>query len=263
MSELILPTLAPESFKLANITIYNTWAMSLFVVVIFAIAALAIRGKIKVIPSGFQNFLEIILDVLLDFCDQVTHSRRKSLQLLPIVGGSFLFILLGNWMGLVPGVGSIGQYQAVHGKIELIPVFRGANTDLNMTLALAVFGVIASHVLGVMVIGAAHYFNKFFKYIDIFSALKKGPLAIFQALVELMVGIIEVFSEVAKMASLSLRLFGNVFAGEVLLTVIASLISIAGPLPFIFLELIVGIVQATVFATLILVYMNLATAESH
>ncbi len=263
MSELVLPTLAPESFKIAGIVVHNTWTMSFLVVLIFGVVAGLLHGRIRTVPSGLQNFMEIVLDALLNFCDQVTHSRKRSLQLLPIVGGSFLFILLANWMGLVPGVGAIGQYQSVHGKIELIPLFRGANTDLNMTLALAVFGVIASHVLGVMVIGGAHYFNKFFKYLDIVKAFKKGPIAIFQALVELMVGIIEVFSEIAKMASLSLRLFGNVFAGEVLLTVIASLISIAGPLPFMFLELIVGIVQATVFATLVLVYMNLATAEGH
>jgi F-type H+-transporting ATPase subunit a len=151
-----------------------------------------------------------------------------------------------------------------NGQMELIPLFRPANTDLNMTLAMAILGVVTSHILGIAAIGFFKYANKFIKLGDLWHGIKSGsPIKIFVAVIEFMVGIIEVFSEVAKMVSLSLRLFGNVFAGEVLLTVIASLIAFIIPIPFLGLELLVGLIQAVVFSMLILVYLTIATTEIH
>jgi F-type H+-transporting ATPase subunit a len=176
----------------------------------------------------------------------------------------FFFILFSNWVGLLPGTGSFGVY---HGS-EFLPILRPANTDLNLTLAMAVFAVITSHILGIFTIGFFKYANNFIKLGDIWHAVKSGsPMKILVAVIEFFVGLIEVFSEVAKMVSLSLRLFGNIFAGEVLLTVLASLIAGYGafliPIPFMLLELIVGIVQATVFSMLTLVYLSIATSEIH
>jgi F-type H+-transporting ATPase subunit a len=167
-------------------------------------------------------------------------------------------------MGLLPGFSSIGFW---HGE-EFVPLLRSANTDLNLTLTMAVFAVIASHIFGIIAIGFFKYANKFIKLGDIWKAIKSAkPINILIAFIEFFVGLIEVFSEVAKMVSLSLRLFGNIFAGEVLLTVLASLISGYGafgiPLPFMALELLVGIVQATVFAMLTLVYLTIATTDLH
>ncbi|MBI5530110.1 MAG: F0F1 ATP synthase subunit A [Candidatus Doudnabacteria bacterium] len=221
-------------------------------------------------PKGVLNFFEAILEFLLGYIDGVTKDRKKSLKFLPIVGGLFLFILISNWMGLLPGTGSIGFW---HGE-ELVPLLRPANTDLNMTLSMAVFAVILSHVFGVFTIGFFKYANKFIKLGDLYHAVASlNPMKMMVAFIEFFVGLIEIFSEGAKMVSLSLRLFGNIFAGEVLLTVIGSLISGYGaffiPLPFMALELIVGVVQATVFSMLTLVYLTIATtpvtdhAETH
>jgi F-type H+-transporting ATPase subunit a len=133
-----------------------------------------------------------------------------------------------------------------------------------MTLAMAILGVVASHVLGIIAIGFFKYANKFVKLGDLWNAVKSGsPANIFVAIIEFFVGLIEIFSEIAKMVSLSLRLFGNVFAGEVLLTVIGSLIAYFIPLPFIALEVLVGLIQAVVFSMLILVYLTIATSEIH
>ena len=176
----------------------------------------------------------------------------------------FFFILISNWLGLLPGIGSIGVYKVHEGVQEFIPIFRGANADLNMTLAMAVTAVIASHFLGIITIGFLKYANKFIKLGDLWHAVKsRKPVNILIAIVEFFVGLIEVFSEIAKMVSLSLRLFGNVFAGEVLLTVMASLVAFIVPLPFMALELLVGLIQATVFAMLTLVYLSIATTEVH
>jgi F-type H+-transporting ATPase subunit a len=166
-------------------------------------------------------------------------------------------------MGILPGIGSIGVWHFVHGEAELVPIFRPANTDLNMTLAMAVLAVASAHVFGIISIGFFRYINRFIKLGTLWKSLRRGGTSIFVAVVELGVGLIEIFSEVAKMVSLSLRLFGNVFAGEVLLTVIASLFAFFIPLPFLFLELLVGFIQAVVFAMLTLVFLQMATAEQH
>jgi F-type H+-transporting ATPase subunit a len=268
---LALPPLAAEQmFTVANFPVFNTYINSTLVVIGFIIFAFFISRAVKKnlskanAPTGLLNFFESILETLMSYIDQVTHDRRKSLKFLPIVGSLFFFILVSNWVGLFPGIGSIGIYQMHNGQMELIPLFRPANTDLNMTLAMAILGVVTSHILGIAAIGFFKYANKFIKLGDLWHGIKSGsPIKIFVAVIEFMVGIIEVFSEVAKMVSLSLRLFGNVFAGEVLLTVIASLIAFIIPIPFLGLELLVGLIQAVVFSMLILVYLTIATTEIH
>ncbi|MBI4363521.1 MAG: F0F1 ATP synthase subunit A [Candidatus Doudnabacteria bacterium] len=259
---LALPPLVAEPiFQIGSFPVTNTYINSLVAVLIFLVAGFLLRKKQAMIPRGFQNVAEGILEFMLGYVDRVTGERKKSLKFLPIVGGLFLFILISNWMGLIPGTGSIGRWLLVHGEQELVPIFRPANSDLNMTLAMAVFAVVTSHILGIAAIGFFKYANKFIKLGDLYRSLRKGGINIMIASFEFGVGIIEVFSEIAKMVSLSLRLFGNIFAGEVLLTVIAGLVAYLVPLPFMFLELLVGFIQAIVFSMLTLVYLTMATAE--
>ncbi len=266
---LAIPPLSAETITtIGTFPVTNAYINSVLTVIGFVIFAYIINKAVKTYyvadkaPKGILNFFESILETLFGYFDQVTGSRQKTIRFLPIVGTLFFFILVSNWLGLLPGIGSIGVYQLHHGEVELIPIFRGANADLNMTLAMAVLAVIASHILGIITIGFFKYANKFIKLGDIWHAVKSAkPVNILIAIVEFFVGLIEVFSEVAKMVSLSLRLFGNVFAGEVLLTVMASLVAFLVPLPFIALELLVGLIQATVFSMLTLVYLTIATSE--
>ncbi len=255
------PLVAEPIFHVGNFAVTNTYINSCLAVLGFFVVGLLLRNKTSLIPRGIQNFAEAVLEFILGYIDQVTHDRRKSLRFLPIVGGLFLFILFSNWIGLIPGTGSIGRHLLIDGHIELVPLFRPANTDLNMTLAMALFAVIASHIIGVVTIGFFRYANKFFKLKDLVGSLSKGPINIFVAITEFGVGLIEIISEIAKVISLSLRLFGNVFAGEVLLTVLGGLIAYIVPLPFMLLELLVGLIQALVFAMLTLTYLTMATAE--
>ena len=254
------PLVAEPIFYIGSFPVTNAYINSTLAVVFFLIIGLFLRNKTAMVPRGLQNFAEGILEFILGYIDQVTKDRKKSLKFLPIVGGLFLFILFSNWIGLLPGTGSIGRWLIMHGELELVPLFRPANTDLNMTLAMAVFAVAASHIFGIMAIGFFRYANKFIKLGDLVHGFRKGGVSIMVAFIEFAVGLIEIFSEVAKMVSLSLRLFGNVFAGEVLLTVLASLIAYFVPLPFMLLEILVGLIQATVFAMLTLVYLTMATA---
>jgi len=257
-----LPPLSAETiFNIGSFPVTNTYINSSILLVLFFAVGLIFRNKSSQIPGKMQNFAESILEVCLTYMDQVTHDRKKSMNFLPLVGSLFFFILLSNWIGVLPGIGSIGRWMMVHGERELVPLFRPANSDLNTTLAMALLGVILSHIFGIVAIGFWRYANKFIKLGDIWHSFKKGGISIFVAFVEFAVGLIEIFSEIAKVVSLSLRLFGNIFAGEVLLTVLASLVAFVVPLPFLFLELLVGFIQAIVFSMLVLVYLSVATME--
>ncbi len=257
------PLVAEPIFHIGSFAVTNTYINSWIAVIFFVVMGFILRKRVALIPRGVQNVAEGILEFILGYVDNVTKDRQKSLKFLPIVGALFLFILFSNWIGLVPGTGSIYRNIMGHEGIEQAPIFRPANTDLNMTLAMAILAVVGSHVLGIVAIGFWKYTNKFIKFGDLFRSFRKGGVSIMVAVIEFGVGLIEIFSEVAKMVSLSLRLFGNVFAGEILLTVLASLIAYLVPLPFMFLELLVGLIQATVFAMLTLVYLTMATAPVH
>jgi F-type H+-transporting ATPase subunit a len=268
---LVLPPLAAETmFYVSGFPITNSYINSTLALIGFAVFAFFVNKGIKKyylttdVPKGILNFAEGLIEFMLGYFDQVTGDRKKSYKFLPIVGTFFLFIVVSNWMGLMPGTGSIGIWNLHHGSVELIPLLRPANTDLNMTLSMAVIAVMGSHLLGIAAIGFFKYANKFIKLGDLFKAIISfNPVKILVAVIEFFVGLIEIFSEAAKMVSLSLRLYGNIFAGEVLLTVLASMLAIFLPLPFMGLEIIVGLIQAVVFSMLTLVYLNMATAEIH
>ena len=258
---------AEPIFHVGNFPITNSLINSWLVLVVVVILAMTLRGKIKVVPGKVQNVLEMVMDWFLDIFDAVTHSRRKSLQFLPFVLTFFFFVLLNNWLGLLPGVGSIGQVVLQNGEKVFVPFLRGATADLNTTLALATIGVVASHIFGVMAIGAWNYLNKFINikaFLEIPKKIRKDPAIILINPIKAFVGLIEVVGEAAKIVSLSFRLLGNIFAGEVLLASMSAIFAFVLPLPFMFLEIIVGLIQALIFAILILIYLSISTsAEEH
>lgn len=251
-----IPTLAPETlFYILNIPVTNTIVNAWIAIIIFLIVGILIKRRLSLRPGKLQNFFEFIIETLLEYFDQVTGDRKNTLRFLPLVGSVFFFILLSNWLGLIPGTGSISL-----GHNFLL---RPANTDLNLTVAMALTAVVASHLYGFFTVGIFTHLNKFIQIGTLIKSFKGGPMAIFTALIEVGVGFIEIISEMAKVLSLSLRLFGNMFAGEVLLTVMTGLVAIAVPTPFMLLELLVGLIQASVFSMLTLVYLTVASAKPH
>lgn len=245
-------------FNITN-SLLNTW----IVVILIALFSLIIRSKLRQIPKGIQNVFEIIIEGALNLCDSVTGDRQKSEKVFPIVFTFFIFILLNNWLGLVPGIGSIGFIEG-H---TFVPYFRGGTADLNTTLALALISVIGANIFGIITVGGWKYLNKFvnFKaFAEIPRKIKKDVSIIIVNPIKFFVGIVEIIGEIAKVASLSFRLFGNIFAGEVLLSSIAVIFAFVLPIPFMFLEVIVGIIQALIFGMLTLVYYSIAsTKEEH
>jgi len=251
-----IPTLAPEVLTtIGGISITNTMVNAWMAILVFLVLGLALRKRISLRPGKLQNWCEYFLDVMLGYFDQVTGDRKQTLRFLPIVGSIFFFILLSNWLGLLPGTGSI--------TVGHNMLLRPANTDLNLTVVMALTAVISSHLFGLLSVGVFTHLNRFIQIGSFIKSLKKGPVAILTAVIEFGVGLLEIVSEFAKVLSLSLRLFGNIFAGEVLITVIASLIGFLVPTPFMLLEVLVGVIQAAVFSMLTLVYLTVQTAEPH
>lgn len=250
-----IPPLAPETlFYIGEIPVTNTVINTWLAGIIFLIIGLFLR-KATLKPGKFQNYAEYFLELIMGYFDQVTGSRKKTLRYLPIAGTVFFFILLSNWLGLLPGTGSI-----TYGHELLL---RPANTDLNLTVAMALTSVVMSHLFAFGSIGVFVHINKFIQVKNLALSFKKGPMGILTAIIEFAVGLIEIISELSKVLSLSLRLFGNIFAGEVLITVIASLAGLLLPTPFMMLELLVGLIQAGVFAMLTIVYLTVAGEAPH
>lgn len=239
---------AEPLFHIGSFTITNTLLVSWVTVILLAVLAILMNRTIKMVPTGLQNIFEIIIDYFLKLTDQVTGNRKQSEKFFPIVITIFLFVLVANYLGLLPGFGSIGFNATEHGEHVFIPLFRSVNSDLNMTLALAIVSVVATNAIAILLIGIVKASKRFINL--------KNPVMGF-------VGIVEFISEIAKFISFSFRLFGNVFAGEVLLVVVSSLVPYVAPLPFYFLELFVGLIQALVFAMLTLVFMKVAAEEPH
>ncbi len=230
-------------FPVTN-SLFAAWLVMGFLVA-FSLAA---TRKIADVPRGIQNLLESVMEALLKLIDSVTNDRKQSLQFFPLIATIFLFVLIGNWLGLLPGVGSIGFEEVHEGKKILVPFLRSPAADLNFTLALAIISVVIVQVVGIASIGFFKYASKFINF--------SSPLNFF-------VGVLELISEVAKLISFSFRLFGNIFAGEVLLAVMFFLVPYLIPLPFLMLEVFVGLVQALVFSMLTLVFLKMATMEAH
>lgn len=250
------------SFFVTN-SLLNSFVATIFLVFFFWLVA----RKAKSVPRGLQNFFEIVLEGVLSFFDSITNSRKKSERFLPLVLGLFLFILVNNYLGLIPGVGTVGFIENHNGESIFVPLMRGATADLNTTLALGLVSIIIVHVVGVWSVGWWAHLNKFINFktiLEIPRKFTKEPSILLVNPIKFFVGIIEIVSELAKVASLSFRLFGNIFAGEVLLASMMAMMAFFLPIPFIFLEVLVGVIQALVFAILILVFLTMSTtAEEH
>ena len=230
---------------LGSITISNTFLATLLVDFIIVSAAITISKKIKLIPNLFQNVVESIIETFYSLTESVAAKRTP--KIFPYFMTFFLFILIANWSGLIPGVGTIGFFEEHEHERKLIPILRSATSDLNVTLALALVSAFATHMLSIKTIGIKEYLSRYFSL---------NPLNLF-------IGILEIISEITKIISLSFRLFGNIFAGEVLLLTTAGIFAFLLPIPFLLLEIIVGFVQALVFGMLTMTFMAILTMPHH
>ena len=225
-----------------------TWIVALALVVF---ARLATRNM-KQVPDGLQNFAEWLIDGLYGFLEGVIGAAlvRRTFW---FFGTIFIFILAANWIGLVPGFGSVGWGHQTPGGFRLDePWFRGANADVNLTLAMALVFFASWIVWGIRETGPVGFVKELFAP----KGTSTGALKVLMVVVFFAAGCLEVISILFRPVSLSFRLYGNIFAGETMLETMAAIPSIGWlvQVPFYFLELLVGFVQAMVFMLLTAVF---------
>jgi len=231
-----------------GIPITNTLITSWIVMLILTTIAIVVGSRLTLIPSRTQLFFEELFRFILDYMREVLEDERLARKLFPLILTFFLFILTANVLEFTPGIGSIGFLEvSKHGEL-FTPLLRSVHTDLNVTLALAGIAFIVIEVIGVATLGTITYAKKFIN---------------FSSPINFVVGIIELFSEFARLISFSFRLFGNIFAGEVLIVVIMSFVPLFAPVPLMLFEVFVGFIQAAIFALLTLFFVKIAITKPH
>ena len=264
-----LPNIAVPSdplFYIGPYPVFNTFLITLAsALIVFGFFYLGVR-KAKIIPGPLQNFCEWVVKLLLDLCEDVA-GKENGRRFFPWVASIFFLVLIANWWEVIPGVETIGTVSShtadgtliagcpahvsgffLTGKAAsncLIPWLRPPSTDLNFTIGLAVVSFIITQIYGFRILGTRLQLSRYF-------TLREGPMG-------LIVGLLELLLEPLRIVSLSFRLFGNLFAGDILLLVMSFLIPVVGAIPFYLLEVFIGFIQAFVFAFLTLIFLALGT----
>lgn len=242
---------AEQLFTIGTFSVTNALFIGALVSVLLMFFLTRLMGRLQPVPGHIQNVAEIVFESLLNLIESVTQDKKQALQFFPLITTIFLFVLFSNWAGLLPGVGTVGIVGEHHGHATIIPFLRSTSADLNFTLALSLITVFVVQFTGIVALGLKKYGAKFFV-----SPFHKPYV------IGTVVGILELVSELGKTISFTFRLFGNIFAGEVLLTVMLHLVPYFLPLPFLMMEIFVGLIQALVFAMLTLVFLKMATIEA-
>ncbi|MDQ6861686.1 MAG: F0F1 ATP synthase subunit A [Verrucomicrobiota bacterium] len=244
-------------FRIGGFTITNSMLVTWIVALGIILAAQAATRNLKAVPSGAQNFWEWMVESLYGFLEGVIGSElvKKTFWFFATI---FIFILFLNWFGLIPGVGTIGWgHHAANGVFHVDrPLLRGANADLNLTLAMACVFFVLWAIWAVQANGPGGVIKHLFGP----KGNPTGFMLIPMIVIFFLVGLLEVVSILFRPISLSFRLFGNVYAGENMLEAMSNIVPSLGwliPIPFYFMELLVGIVQALVFMLLTAVFVLL------
>lgn len=236
---------AEQVGTLWGIPITNTLIMSLVVFAILATIAFFVRKNLALIPGRFQTLIETLFVGILDYITETLEDEKLARKIFPLILTIFLFIFTANFIEFTPGIGSIGW---THMGGEFTPLLRSMNTDLNTTLALTLIAFFVIEFLGVTTLGILRYGKKFVNVSSVLGFL---------------VGIMELFSEVSRLVSFSFRLFGNIFAGEVMILVIQHFVPMVLPVPIMAFEVFVGFMQAAIFSLLTLFFVKIAVTEPH
>lgn len=222
----------------------NSLLTSWIVMALLLVFSIAVTSRRALIPGNLQSVGELLVSGIHSLFGSVLH--EKNTKFFPLLATFFIFIMGMNWIGLLPGVGTIGLQTLSEGHEKFVPLFRPGTADLNTTIALALVAVVVIQYSGMKSLGLG-YLKRFINVTN--------PINFF-------VGMLELVGEFTKVISFAFRLFGNIFAGEVLLTVMAVLMPILVPLPFLGLELFVGFIQALVFSMLTAAFLAQATAPA-
>lgn len=246
-----IPTIGPSVvFDIHGFPIANSSLMLGVVILLVIGTGIYLWRNAAVRPGKVQNAIEVLYEYIVGAITQIVGNERRAAQVFPLVGTLFVFILLSNILGLVPGLGDI-TYNGVQ-------VFRTATSDFNTTFALALGVVLTLQLVSIREWGFFAHIGKFFKFKEVYQGFRSSISDGFIAIIEFFIGLLDIVGEFAKVVSLSLRLFGNMFAGTVLAVVITGGITIAIPAAWMGMSLLSAVVQTLVFSFLAAAYYTLA-----
>lgn len=255
-------SLSPDIlFNIGSFPVSNSFFWGVILVLTLIIFFGLVARKMKKVPGPVQNFVELIFEGGYDFTRSVTGSDKKTEKVFPLVFTLFIFIIVANLVTYIPGQSAL----TIARGDELVPVFRAVIADYGMVFAMTMVSIIVTQIVAIYMVGPFGYVGKFLNFkglFDFFKGATKGKFdfgMLAQGLFDVFMGIMDFVGEIAKVISLSFRLFGNIFAGEVLTAVILFLAPFIAPLPFMILGLLSAIVQAFVFSVLTLIYITMAS----
>lgn len=225
-------------------TLVMTWTVSALIIIF----AVFVGRRLKVVPGRLQTVVEEGVGGGLQYMEETLENKKLTEKFFPLIASLFIFILAANWLQFIPGVGSVGFFSAGGEHSKFIPLFRASAMDLNVTLALSLIVFIVIQTAGIRQLGFLKYFGKFVNVKSVLGFL---------------IGIIDLFSELARLISFSFRLFGNIFAGEVIIAIIIFFVPFFLPVPIILFEVFVGFIQAAIFSLLTLFFIKIAVEEHH
>jgi F-type H+-transporting ATPase subunit a len=261
---------AEEVFSIGGFAITNTMITAWISILVLGGIFWAATRKIKLVPGRLQAACEFVLEWILNLCRDAV-GEKNGRRFFPLVVTIFLFVIVNAWMNLIPGYGAI---LITNGHGEEVHLLRGANTDINIPLALALISFVVVEYWGFSALGVGKYLKKFFNFGPVFAAIKKiftgkiGPgfSSLFNAVINAFIGLLELLLEFVRIISFTFRLFGNMTGGEILLLMITFLLPFVVGIVFYGLELLVGFVQALIFAGLTLSFAAIAVtphSEEH
>ncbi len=249
---------------IGHFSVTNTLIASWLTMIVLIVLSFVLTRKMQLIPGKRQAMAEAIVEGLLNFVESVA-GKKQSRMLFPGVATIFLYVISNAYLALFPFFGSIGIIEH-DGKFA--PLFRAANTDVNVPLSIAIMSFIFVETWGMRAVGTLHYVSEFINvrqmvqgFKELFSGQAKAAVMnIVFGFINLFVGVLEMFSHLTRMLSFTFRLFGNMTAGEILILVSSFLIPLIFTIPFYGLELLIGLIQALIFSGLTLVFGTIAVS---
>jgi F-type H+-transporting ATPase subunit a len=255
---------AEPVLHIGHFAVTNTLIASWLTIIVLVGLAFFLTRKMKLIPGKRQAMAEAMVEGLLNFVESVA-GKKHARRLFAGVATIFLYVISNAYLALLPFFGSIGIIEH-DGKFA--PLFRAANTDVNVPLSIAIMSFIFVESWGMKALGASHYLGEFINFRQLIGGLKQllkgkigqGAMDIVFGFINLFVGVLEIFSHLTRMLSFTFRLFGNMTAGEILILVSSFLIPAVFSIPFYGLELLIGLIQALIFSGLTLVFGTIAVS---
>jgi F-type H+-transporting ATPase subunit a len=230
-----------------------TSSMAVLLITILVAILCVFVSRSKLIPNRFQHLMEMLYEQIANFIAPIVGNKAKAEAIIPYAGSLMLYLIIANLLPMMPGVS--GFSVTVNG--EHVPLFRGATTDFSTTFGLALAVIVTMQVVGMKEQGVLGYLSHFIQIKQVIKGFRKGFGEGMVAVIGFLVGLIEIISELAKMLSLSLRLFGNLFAHEVLTVILLGAFAFGVPAIWMGMGFLVGVVQSVVFVALVTVYYSL------